>query len=78
MSRTGPEGAVLIDSVAVDSPAFRAGIRDGDQLIAVGWHEVSNVEDVRKELHNSLRDNGVVVLKVRRDGSNTYLSIRPD
>jgi serine protease Do len=78
MSRTGPEGAVLIDSVAVDSPAFRAGIRDGDQLIAVGWHEVSNVEEVRKELHNSLRDNGVAVLKVRRDGSNTYLSIRPD
>ena len=90
--RTPPEGdllglfvskfplgsGVLVDSVMVDSPSFRAGILDGDILVDVGWHEVSTPEGFRRELHNALRDNGVAVIKVRRDGTSAYLSLRPD
>jgi serine protease Do/serine protease DegQ len=78
LSRSGVGGGVLVDSVMIDSPAFRAGIRDGDILLDVGWREVATPESFRRELRNSLRDNGVAVLKVRREGSSAFLSLRPD
>jgi serine protease Do len=69
---------VEVDSVAVDSPAFRAGIQEGDVLLYVGWNKVSSPEEFRRELSNSIQDKGLAVLKVRRDDGSAFLSIRPE
>lgn len=75
-----PEGGVgvQVDSVAVDSPAFRAGMQDGDLVLEIGWQEVSSPREFRRELHNALKNKGVAVLKIRREESDAFLSLHPD
>jgi len=75
---TQDESALRVDSVRVDGPAFRSGVRTGDLVLDVGWWPVRSPEDFRREVRAGLKDRGVVVLRVQRGQSRAFLTIRPE
>jgi S1-C subfamily serine protease len=44
------ESAVFVVSVEADSPGARAGVRDGDLIVAFGDHPVSGIDDLHRML----------------------------
>ena len=54
--------------------AKEAGIRIGDEIVAIDGQKVNSIEDVRRILTCS---DGCVELTVRRDGKETRLSVEP-
>ena len=68
------KGGVKVDSV-VDSAA-RAGIREGDIIVAIGNTEVSTVRDFDAVVAKADKSKSIPVL-LRRGELATYLLIRP-
>ncbi len=74
-------GPAIVQSVISDTAAAKAGIRAGDQLIAVGDRETPKVDEFREAIgsHNA---GDRVVLRLRRDGTEHTLAVvlgkRPD
>jgi S1-C subfamily serine protease len=74
--RLAVSSAVLVVSVEPDSPAMKAGVREGDIVVALGGSAVGAVED----LHRHLTDERVGVettLAVLRGGQRRELKIVP-
>jgi len=61
-----PEVAAVIGSVAPGMPAYRAGLREGDTIIAVGGVEVSNWYEMRDLISSYEEDQ--VELMIEREG----------
>jgi S1-C subfamily serine protease len=56
---------VLLERVSENSPAAKAGVKDGDVLLAIGEHRTVTLEDFQSALTN-FKPGDKVKVKVRR------------
>jgi len=66
----------VVGQVRLDSPAAVAGLRRGDQIVRVGERSVGDTEELQIALIRQFSDDGVIPLRVRRDGSERSLMLR--
>jgi regulator of sigma E protease len=66
----------IVAQVRLDSPAAIGGLHRGDQIVRVGERAVANLEDLQIALIRQFSDDGVVPLRVRRDGAELALTMR--
>ncbi|MGB7948414.1 MAG: trypsin-like peptidase domain-containing protein [Candidatus Binatia bacterium] len=68
---------VLVVSLEANGPGYRAGLREGDVIVAYGSHPVASIDD----LHKLLTEEQVgtkVELTVLRGGDKTALEVVPE
>jgi regulator of sigma E protease len=68
----------VIGQVRLDSPAAAAGLQRGDQIVRVGDRSVEDTEELQIALIRQFTDDGVIPLRVRRDGGERSLTLRVD
>jgi regulator of sigma E protease len=68
----------VIGQVRLDSPAALAGLHSGDLILQVGDRTVDDTEELQIALIRQFTDDGVIPLRVRRDGSERSLTLRVD
>jgi len=68
----------VIGQVRLDSPAAVAGLQRGDEILRVGDRSVGDTEELQIALIRQFTDDGVIPLRVRRDGSERSLTLRVD
>ncbi|GAC1299596.1 MAG: sigma E protease regulator RseP [Steroidobacteraceae bacterium] len=66
----------VVGQVRLDSPAAAAGLKRGDQILRVGDRNVTDTEELQIALIRQFTDDGVIPLRVRRDGSERSLTLR--
>ena len=66
----------VVGQVRLDSPAAAAGLQRGDQIVRVGDRNVGDTEELQMALIRQFTDDGVIPLRVRRDGSERSLTLR--
>ena len=66
----------VVGQVRLDSPAAAAGLERGDQILRVGDARVEDTEELQLALIRQFSDNGVIPLRVRRDGGERSLTLR--
>ena len=66
----------VVGSVRLDSPAALAGLKRGDEIVRVGDHAVDDAEQLQIDLLQQFSDDGVIALKVRRDGGERSVILR--
>ena len=71
------ETGVFVVSVEADSPAARAGIREGDLIVGFGDKPISGIDDLHRLLTEELADVPVDVVVIRGMRQKETLSIRP-
>lgn len=75
ITRVGTAGELEVSEVAVDSPAARAGLRTGDQLVSLDGQRTSTEADFSTRL--AARASGdTIVLTVRNRSGERILTIR--
>ena len=68
-------GIVEVETAdGIRSPAWDAGIRVGDVLVAVGSRKVNTIQELRKSL---AENTGEVAVKIIRSGQEMQLSVMP-
>jgi regulator of sigma E protease len=66
----------VIGQVRLDSPAAVAGLQRGDEIVRVGDRSIDDTEELQIALLRQFTDNGVIRLRVRRDGGERSLTLR--
>jgi regulator of sigma E protease len=66
----------VVGQVRLDSPAAVAGLQRGDQIVRVGERSVGDTEELQIALIRQFSDDGLIPLRVRRDGSERSLMLR--
>jgi regulator of sigma E protease len=66
----------VVGQVRLDSPAAVAGLQRGDQIVKVGDRSVADTEELQIALIRQFTDDGVIPLKVRRDGAESAVTLR--
>src|SRR5580693_2231721 len=66
----------VVGQVRLDSPAAAAGLKRGDEIVAVGDYKVTDTEELQIDLLRQVSGDGVVPLRVRRGGSELPLTLR--
>ncbi len=66
----------VIGQVRLDSPAAVAGLQRGDEVVSVGERRVDDIEDLQIALIREFSQDGVVPLRVRRDGAERSVTLR--
>jgi regulator of sigma E protease len=66
----------IVGQVRLDSPAAAAGLQRGDQILRVGDRRVEDTEELQLALIRQFSDDGVIPLRVRRDGGERSLTLR--
>jgi regulator of sigma E protease len=66
----------VVGQVRSDGPAALAGLKAGDQIVSVGDRKVADTEELQIALIRQFTDEGVVPLRVLRDGSTRPLTLR--
>jgi regulator of sigma E protease len=66
----------VVGQVRLDSPAAVAGLQRGDQIVRVGERSVGDTEELQIALIRQFSDDGVIPLRVRRDGGERSLMLR--
>ena len=66
----------VVGQVRLDSPAAAAGLQRGDQIVRVGDRRVGDTEELQIALIRQFSDDGVIPLRVRRDGGELRLTLR--
>jgi serine protease Do len=69
------ETGVLIVEVAPDSPAYEAGLREGDTIVSLGDDKVQSLKDLLKAL-SKRRVGEEVIMQVLRMGTQGEVSLR--
>ena len=67
-----------IGAVAEDSPAMRAGLRGGEEIVAVDGKATADWADVALALAARLGETGVIEVEAQRDGRRTSHAIAID
>lgn len=65
---------ILVSEVQKDSPADKAGIKDGDVLISIGGKELKDVTDLRNRVA-MITPGTTVDLAIIRDGSQKHIDV---
>jgi S1-C subfamily serine protease len=73
-SGLAPEGGAQVGSVVGDSPAARAGIREGDRIVEIGGQPVRDPDDVSAVV-NARRPGDEVRVVVERGGERRTLTV---
>jgi regulator of sigma E protease len=68
---------LFIDQVVKDSPAQKAGIEKGDQMVAVNDSPIRSFFELRRKIQKSGEDRGKVSVKVVRLGKEMSFDIVP-
>ena len=66
----------VVGQVRLDSPAAVAGLQRGDRIVRVGNRSVEDTEELQIALLRQFSDDGVIPLRVRRDGGERSLTLR--
>src|SRR6202051_4540467 len=66
----------VFGELRIDVPAAAAGLQRGDQIVRVGERSVADTEELQIALIREFTDDGVIPLRVRRDGSELRLTLR--
>ncbi len=66
----------VVGQVRLDSPAAIAGLQRGDQIVRVGDRRVDDTEELQLALIRQFTDDGVIPMRVRRDGAERSLTLR--
>jgi regulator of sigma E protease len=66
----------VVGQVRLESPAAAAGLQRGDQIVRVGQRNVADTEELQIALIRQFSDDGLIPLRVRRDGSERALTLR--
>ena len=66
----------VVGQVRLDSPAAAAGLQRGDEIVRVGDRNVEDTEELQIALIRQFTDDGVIPLRVRRDGGERALTLR--
>lgn len=66
----------VVGQVRLDSPAAIAGLQRGDQIVRVGQHNVNDTEELQIALIRQFSDDGLLALRVRRDGVERPVTLR--
>jgi regulator of sigma E protease len=66
----------VVGQVRLDSPAAAAGLQRGDQIVRVGDRHVEDTEELQIALIRQFTSEGVIPLRVRRDGGERSLTLR--
>jgi len=66
----------VVGQVRLDSPAAVAGLQRGDQIVRVGPRNVADTEELQIALIRQFTDDGLIPLRVRRDGAERSLTLR--
>jgi regulator of sigma E protease len=66
----------VIGQVRLGSPAALAGLQRGDEVVRVGDRTVEDTEALQIALIRQFTDDGVIPLRVRRDGGERSLTLR--
>jgi regulator of sigma E protease len=66
----------VVGQVRLDSPAAAAGLHRGDEIVRVGERNVDDVEALQIDLIRQFSDDGVIPLRVRRDGNERSVTLR--
>jgi regulator of sigma E protease len=66
----------VVGQVRLDSPAAVAGLQRGDTIVRVGDRSVEDTEELQIALIREFNDEGVIPLKVRRDGAERSVTLR--
>src|ERR1700744_3467405 len=64
----------VVGQVRLDSPAAIAGLQRGDQIVRVGQRTVDDTEELQIALIRQFTDDGLIPLRVRRDGAERSLT----
>jgi regulator of sigma E protease len=68
----------VVGQVRLDSPAAAAGLQRGDLIVRVGDRSVRDTEELQIALIRQFSDDGVLSLRVRRDGGERPITLRID
>jgi regulator of sigma E protease len=68
----------VIGQVRPGSPAAAAGLERGDLIVRVGDRRVEDTEELQIALIRQFTDDGVLPLRVRRDGAERSMTLRVD
>ncbi len=71
----GIEAGVLVQQVAQDSPAARAGLQPGDVVVELAGQPMDSVATLRK-LVGQLDDKKAVPMRINRDGATLFVPLR--
>jgi regulator of sigma E protease len=66
----------VVGQVRLDSPAAIAGLQRGDLIVRVGERRIEDTEELQLALIRQFTDNGIIPLRVRRDGGERSLTLR--
>lgn len=69
-------GAPLVDQVVAGKPAARAGVKEGDRILAIDGDSVRSPSDVAS--HTNARPGASLVFRIERDGSTFDAPIVPE
>ena len=73
---TGQSDSTVIGQVQPQSPAYEAGLRDHDQIIAIDGVEVDEWQEVQTKIHQSQEEE--LLLEVERDGAVLEYRVTPE
>jgi serine protease Do len=66
---------VKVKDVDDNTPASKAGIKEGDVITNVNGKEIEGVDDLRKEVGN-IKEGDVLKFNYKRDGKNESTEVK--
>ncbi len=68
--------STVIGQVAPQAPAYEAGLRDHDEIVAIDGVEVNEWQEVQAKIHQSQEEE--LLFQVERDGDNLEYRVTPE